>query len=178
MILVFLHGFPGVGKLTVAREMQALTGYPLFHNHLTVDLVTAVFEFGSPPFVALRDHIWLEVLDRAASAEIPGLLFTFVAERTVPEHFAQRAVETVKRHGGEVVFVELACDPAEIGRRVEAPGRREHGKLSSAADLEELMSDGTLFPLDAPRSSRRLRVDTTDTGPGEVAAEIVEFLHA
>ena len=39
MKLVILYGPPGVGKLTVGRELAARTGFKLFHNHLTVDLV-------------------------------------------------------------------------------------------------------------------------------------------
>jgi cytidylate kinase len=51
MELVFIHGPAGSGKLTVARELSRMTGLRLFHNHLTVDAVTAVFDFGSEPFV-------------------------------------------------------------------------------------------------------------------------------
>jgi replication-associated recombination protein RarA len=47
MNLIFLYGPPGVGKLTVAQELAGMTGYKLFHNHLTVDLVYAVFDFGT-----------------------------------------------------------------------------------------------------------------------------------
>ncbi|MBD0327065.1 MAG: AAA family ATPase, partial [Pyrinomonadaceae bacterium] len=49
MKLIFLHGLPGVGKLTVARELAKLTGFKVFHNHLAVDLVESLFEFGSQP---------------------------------------------------------------------------------------------------------------------------------
>lgn len=161
-----------MGKLTVGRELESLTGYPLFHNHLTVDLAAAVFDFGSGPFAALREHIWLEVFDRAASAEIPGLLFTFAAERTVSDNFVRRAVETVECHGGHVVFVELRCDRDELRRRVEEPGRRAHGKLSSADLLDELIGDETIFHLEVPQSSRHIRVDTTGMDPGEAAAAI------
>jgi tRNA uridine 5-carbamoylmethylation protein Kti12 len=54
MQLIFLHGLPGVGKLTVARELAKLTGFNVFHNHLAVDLVESIFAFGSQPFVELR----------------------------------------------------------------------------------------------------------------------------
>ena len=45
MWLVFLHGPPGSGKLTVGRELQSITGFRLFHNHLVVDLLESLFEF-------------------------------------------------------------------------------------------------------------------------------------
>jgi hypothetical protein len=36
MDLVFLYGPPAAGKFTVGRELAAITGFGLFHNHLTL----------------------------------------------------------------------------------------------------------------------------------------------
>ena len=47
------------GKLTIAKELATLTGFSLFHNHLVVDAVAAVFPFGSERFVKLREQFWL-----------------------------------------------------------------------------------------------------------------------
>src|ERR1700744_3598970 len=58
MDLVFIHGPAAAGKLTVGKALAALTGYPLFHNHLIVDAVAAVFPFGSAAFVRLRQDFW------------------------------------------------------------------------------------------------------------------------
>ena len=69
MFIVFIHGPVASGKLTVAKELSKLTGLPIFHNHLCVDLVTSLFEFGSNPFVELREHIWLGAFKEAAIAE-------------------------------------------------------------------------------------------------------------
>ena len=152
MVLLFLHGVPGVGKLTVGGELETLTGFPLFHNHLVVDLVTTMFEFGSPEFVHLREHIWLEAFGQAARAELPGLIFTFSGERTVPDGFVERVVQTVGAAGGEVVFVELTCSEDELRRRVEDPGRRTFGKLASAELLDRLLAEGTVYRVDPPVS--------------------------
>jgi len=177
VILLFVHGLPGVGKLTVAREIEALTGYPVFHNHLTVDLAAAVFGFGTPEFRELREHIWLEVFGRAAAADAPGLVFTFAAERTVDEGFVARAIETVESAGGEVVFVELTCEPETLRKRVEAPDRARFGKLASVELLDELLEDGTLYALDVPPTCRQLSVDTTGVEPAAAAARILRELH-
>jgi cytidylate kinase len=55
--LLFIYGPAAAGKLTIAREVAKLTNFRLFHNHLTVDAVMAVFDFGSESFIELREHI-------------------------------------------------------------------------------------------------------------------------
>ncbi|MDV3459172.1 hypothetical protein RZN05_19400 [Sphingomonas sp. HF-S4] len=47
-----LYGPPAAGKRTIARVIAEL---PLFHNHLVVDAVAAIFPFGAPEFVRLRE---------------------------------------------------------------------------------------------------------------------------
>ena len=46
MFVVFLYGPPASGKHTIGKRLSALLNIPLFHNHLTVDLATTLFEFG------------------------------------------------------------------------------------------------------------------------------------
>ncbi len=172
MRLIFLHGLPGVGKLTVARQLARLTGYRLFHNHLTVDLVESVFEFGSAPFVELRESIWLAVFRAAAGEGLSGLVFTFVFERTVRDDFVGRVVEAVEGRGGEVLFTELRCRRDELERRLPEPSRERFGKLRSAAKLDELMSAGVIYQPTLPRPNFVL--DTTELGPADAAAKIAE----
>lgn len=53
MKLIVLYGPPAAGKYTIAKAVAEKTGYKLFHNHLTVDLLKSVFEFGTPDFFGL-----------------------------------------------------------------------------------------------------------------------------
>jgi hypothetical protein len=173
MKLIFIHGAAAVGKLTVARELAALTGLRLFHNHLTVDLVSAVFEFGSPPFIALREKIWLSVFRAAAGRDV-SLIFTFNPERTVRECFIQDTIAAVESGGGQVVFVELTCTPDELERRIESPSRSDFGKLRSLELYRKLKAAGAFdFPT-LPDSG--LSLDTTEISPKETARLIGESL--
>ncbi len=175
MRLIFLHGLPGVGKLTVARELQRLTGYKLFHNQLSVDLVESVFEFGTQPFVELRETIWLAVFTRAIEEHLPGLIFTFAYDRTVRSDFiadTERAVETV---GGEVCYVELTCSVAELERRLVQPSRREFGKLNSVTRFRELQSAGVFIGPGIPLGG--LVVETTEISAATVAEVIINRLN-
>jgi hypothetical protein len=57
MRVFYLYGPPGVGKLTVGTSLAALTGFRLFHNHLTVNLATAVFPRETEPWRELIRHV-------------------------------------------------------------------------------------------------------------------------
>jgi hypothetical protein len=59
MDLVILHGRAAAGKLTTARALEERLGWPVFHNHLVVDLLTELFPLRSDPFVRLREQMWL-----------------------------------------------------------------------------------------------------------------------
>ena len=174
MRLIFIHGMPGVGKLTVARELAKLTGFRLFHNHLTVDLLLSVFEFGSEQFVELREKIWLDVFSRAAASQLEGLIFTFAFERTVTDGFIKNARHAVESNGGEVVFVKLECSPAELERRLTHPERQAFGKLTSLELFQELRDAGVFKHPAVPEDN--LVVDTTDLPPQAAAARIAAHL--
>lgn len=174
MKLIFLHGLPGVGKLTVARELETLTGFRVFHNHLTVDLVESVFEFGSEPFVELRETIWLAVFSQAAQSKINGLIFTFVFERTVRNTFIGKVRNLIKSNSGEVLFVELKCSPEELDRRIAHPSRQRYGKLTSVERFRELSVAGAFVDPGIPAD--QLQLDTTEISASEAARLIVKRL--
>jgi hypothetical protein len=172
MNLIFLHGAPAVGKLTVARHLAELTGFRLFHNHLTVDLLSAVFDFGSEPFVILREQIWLAVFGEAAQHNV-SLLFTFNPENTVRERFIADTIETVESAGGKVIFVELTCASEELERRIESPSRTQFGKLRSVEQYQELKQAGAFEFAKLPDSGASF--DTTNRNPKETAELIAEY---
>lgn len=172
MKLVFLHGAPAVGKLTVARELARLTGFRLFHNHLTVDLVSSLFSFGSEPFILLREQIWLSAFGEAARQKV-SFIFTFNPERSVRERFIQDAIAVVEAAGGKVIFVELTCDEEELERRIEDASRKEFGKLASVEQYRSLKDAGAFH---FPKLPNGLSLDTTNQLSADSARLISEYV--
>ena len=168
MKLIFLHGAPAVGKLTVARELAVLTGFRLFHNHLTVDLAISLFPFGSEPFIHLREKIWLAAFAEAAQNNV-SVIFTFNPECTVRERFIQDTIDVVEASKGKVVFVEITCAEAEIEDRMGDASRKEFGKLTSVEHYRSLKDAGAFqfarLPVD-------FSLDTT-TQPPSVSAQLI-----
>jgi hypothetical protein len=175
MTLIFIYGLPATGKLTVAVELAAITGYKLFHNHLVVDLLLSVFDFGSSPFVELREDIWLSVFEQACRNRLPGLIFTFAPEATVRPGFIGEVMSTVVREGGKVDFVELVCPLAEVKRRIDSPSRRGYQKLSSVSLFEQLHAHGMFDASHMPEP--RLSIDTSHYTPTQAAMEIMRALN-
>ena len=169
MHLVFLHGPLAVGKLTIARELELITGFRLFHNHLTIDMVTVLFDFGSESFIRLRESIWLNTFEEAAKSGT-SLIFTFQPESTVPTSFPEEVVRVVDRHGGNVVFVELECPEDEIENRVGADSRSEFGKLKSLPEYRLLRDSGVFDYPNMPTPD--IKIDTSLVQPQEAALAI------
>jgi chloramphenicol 3-O-phosphotransferase len=172
MNLVFLHGTAASGKLTTARALEALVGYPVFHNHLVVDALTTVFPFGSEPFVRLREEIWLEVFTAAARSG-RSLTFTFAPENTVEVGFPARARAAVEAAGGRVHFVRLLVSESEQELRIGSQSRRQFHKLTDLTTLRQLRG----YRDDVEQPPVDLEVDTDTSTAEETAARIAERFH-
>ena len=172
MELIFIHGPAAVGKLTVARELSRQSGRAVFHNHLVVDALLAVFEFGSQPFVRLRERMWLDVFKEAAQTGT-SLIFTFAPDATVNPDFISKTVRIVEECDGKVLFVKLTCAEHELENRVGSESRKEFRKLRSVETMRKskLMARDQFPPL--PDSG--LSIDTTDKSPSQSASLIGEF---
>lgn len=153
---VFVHGLAAVGKYTVSVELAKLSGLKLFHNHLVCDALLAVFEFGSPEFIKLRESMWFQVFAAAASRRRGGLIFTFCPESTVRPGFLRDALATVREaSGGTAIIdiVELVADRDTMLARVDTPQRRQFGKLVDAGLYTKLLDDGSIAPLCVPETA-------------------------
>jgi shikimate kinase len=171
MRLVFLYGPPAAGKLTIGRELAALTGYRLFHNHLTVDLARELFDFGSEPFQRLVDDLRLRVFSAAAESDLAGLIFTFVYGGP-DEDFIRQTIGVMEVAGAEVCFVQVVCPPKELLNRVENESRHAYHKLASREQLAALLESRDW--LSAIPFVESFPVDTTRLTPAEATRAIVE----
>lgn len=164
MFVVFIHGPAASGKHTIGALLAARTGLPLFHNHLTVDLATSLFPFGSPGFVKLRAEIWRAAFTESARAA-RSFIFTFHPEATVDPQLIGELCAIVANCGGRVHFVELGCPRRAILERLGNESRARFGKLTDRGLYEEIERSGAFeFP---PLPEALLRIDT-----GQMTAEL------
>ncbi len=188
MHLVVIFGPPAVGKMTVGHELTKLTGYKLFHNHMTVEPVLDIFEFGSPPYGRLVSEFRQRILEEAAGSDLPGLVFTMVwaLELESDRDLMTTYVDLVESRGGRVSFVELYAEQRERLARNTTEFRldRKRSKRDvefsrrNLLDLDErfVMNTGEQPTIAEKVWAGRdfLRIDNTDLGAAEVAARITE----
>lgn len=174
MKILFLYGRPAVGKLTVARELAGRTGGRLFHNHLTVNLVLSLHEFGTPAFVELRERIWLDGFRSALGERLPLLIFTFNPEDSVSQEFIDGLFAEMAAGGAEMIPVELTASERAIEERLASDSRRRDGKTLDLAAYRILREKGVF---ETPRiPAPRLILDTDRMIPSECADRIAALL--
>jgi RNase adaptor protein for sRNA GlmZ degradation len=172
MNLVFIYGAPATGKLTVATELARLTGYKLFHNHLTVDLIEPFFKFGTEEASRLSAKFRLEMFKEAAKAKLPGIIFTYVYVKDSDDEFVEQVISTVKPYGGKVMFVLLNCKKEELTKRVENDSRKNYTKVQEAGKLNELFKK---YDMTSPVPHQEsLIIDNTNLTPKEAANQIIQ----
>ena len=170
MKLLFLHGSPAVGKLTVAKALLQLVPGRLMDNHAAIDLALTIFDFGAPGLWELVHDVRRSAMNAAAEHRVPLLVTTFCyAEPEDREQFGQ--IEAiVQRDGGELLPVFLHCSREEALRRVGNPDRVERRKLTSG---EHLIRDLDRYDLTAVPRPDCLRLDTGVNAADVTAQEIV-----
>jgi shikimate kinase len=170
--LIFLYGPPAVGKYTIGVELAARTEFRLFHNHLTVNLVTAVFERDSEVWLRMLRSVRRDILTEAAQYGV-NLIMTSVFSGTSEHAEAWRTMlEPVHAAGGKVHFVQLTCERDELFRRITRDSRRAMDKLIDPARLTDLLDR---FDMVSPAPfGQHLRLDVTHVAPSESATKIIQ----
>jgi len=173
MRLVFIYGPPGTGKLTVAKELSKLTGYKVFHNHLTIDFVGSLIENETRSFVVLISKYRKELISYAARANVKGVIFTFgYTHRPEDDRFVKELIRLMSRHKVRIHFVKLYCSLEKLRERVRGYDRKMYNKARSVRMLNRILSTYDVFP--DIKYVESLKIDNTRLSPGKTARMIME----
>lgn len=128
MKLVLLFGPQAVGKMTVGQELSKITGLKLFHNHMTIDLVSNFFDYGTEEGKNLVDLYRMEMFKAVAKSDLKGLIFTYTWCFELKEDwdYTQKICDIFKKQGAAIYFVELEANIEERLKRNKTANRLEH----------------------------------------------------
>lgn len=137
MKLLFLYGPPAAGKLTIAEKLSELTGIPLFHNHLSRDLVKDLYGDALREHYDLVDRIRLDVFDYCSKQQT-DLIFTYVYAGEEDDANVKHFIEAIEHNQGEVLFVEIAADREDLIERVNNESRKRYKKLTDPVIMAQI----------------------------------------
>ncbi|AZU62150.1 AAA family ATPase [Neobacillus mesonae] len=136
MKLVLIFGPQAVGKMTVGQELAKITELKLFHNHMTIDLVSHFFNYSSPEGKRLVNLFRQEIFEEVSKSNLYGLIFTFVWMFDLKSDwdYVDKLSHLFESRGGTVYLVELEAEYEERIERNKSSNRLEH--KPSKRDLE------------------------------------------
>ena len=173
MDLIYLHGAPASGKLTIAREIEARIGCGVFHNHLTIELVKPFFTFDTPAFWQMVAKIRLTALETAAEKQARTIIYTSCYSHPTDLPFFEQLEGIVERAGGVIKPVYLSCSVEELERRIANPDRVARGKLRSVSGLRSERARWNWVAVPRPGC---ITIATDARTPAECADEIIACL--
>jgi predicted kinase len=179
--IVYLLGYPGVGKYTVACALAKLNGAVVVDNHVVNHPILVLLRWDAnsdlPPgtldrTAPIRDAV-LSAMEEIAPREISYVLTNVLLDTEEDRAIYDRVRAIADRRRSAFLPVLLTCARDEQLRRVQSEERAARLKVADPRAVERLMDSTRLFVPDGPEL---LRLDTTALDPAEAAARIASSL--
>ncbi len=182
MKLVIVCGPPAAGKMTVGRELGKLTGYKLFHNHMSLELVNQFFDWSTPPFKRLDKLIRFGIFKEVAKSDLSGLIFTIVwaFDQKEDNEYINEIEAIFEAEGAEICFVELKADLTVRLERNKHPDRLKEKESKRNVERSEkgLLLHEKQYRMNSLEDEflekKIYKIDNTDLSAKEVAMKIKE----
>lgn len=182
MNLIIIIGSGAVGKMTVGQELQKITDFRLFHNHM---LTEDVFELFGGMNGALISKLREDVFDEFIKSGFDGLIFTYMMAFDIPSEweYLEYLTKKFEKSGGTVYYVELVADQAERLKRngtenrlKNKPSKRDVALSDNRLKMEDMnyrlvSNEGEI------KHPNYIRIDNTNMSPEEAAKVIKNKLN-
>lgn len=128
MKFIVLFGPPAVGKMTVGHELEKITHLKLFHNHITIELVSPFFSYNTPVGKRLVKLFREEIFKEVAKSDLEGLIFTYQWDFDVKadRDYIENVVKIFRDKKVDIYYVELEADIEERIKRNKTEHRLKH----------------------------------------------------
>lgn len=182
MEFILIFGPQAVGKMTVGQELEKITELKLFHNHMTIELVSPFFSYGTKAGKRLVNLFRQEIFEEVSNSDLKGLIFTYVwaFDQKSDWDYVDKVCKIFELKGGVIYFVELEADFEERLQRNKSPHRLEQKPTKRNIEFSEQELRGTMekYRLNSQdgelKKENYIRINNTNLKPEEVAKIIKE----
>ena len=179
---ILICGPQAVGKMTVGQELEKISGYKLFYNHMTIEIVRKIFDYDKKVFNKMNADIRNLILNEFSKSNEKGIIFTGCLDfdKDLEEELEQ--IKEWTKGYKKLYVVELQTTLEERLHRNKTENRLKYKE--SKRDIEwskqELLKsmEKHKFNSDEGQGEKLfenfLKIDNTNVSPEEVAKMIVE----
>lgn len=182
MKLVIIFGPHAVGKMTVGQELAKLTGLKLFHNHMTIDIVSDLFENLPAERARLTNLFRHEIFDAFSKSDEYGMIFTYMwaFDSKADWDYIDALEKMFAERGAQVYYAELEA-PFDMriernkteNRLLNKPTKRNIEKSEQL--FRRLEEKYRLNSYDGEvKKENYIRINNADMPPEEAARRIKE----
>ncbi|KAK6334264.1 hypothetical protein TWF730_003478 [Orbilia blumenaviensis] len=181
---IFINGYPGTGKLTVAKELQKIMpNSRVFDHHLLIDAARATFNQSDPEYQILRKAFRTTLLDSINTASTDHSPTTWIftecqSNSHIGTSISHEYLAAAKRRSSPFVSIILTCSLEENLKRLSHPSRKTtpRRKLTNREVLKAIRDEEVIHRFGDWIGVRELVVDNSKLEPEEAAVVIKTFL--
>ena len=193
MPIIHLNGFPGTGKLTIARKLVEKlnrdfeeqhpsksanhTRAKLVHNHLLIDPAAAVLERSQPGYnelrTAIRQAVFTTLVDQSSTYETIYVFTDWQSGNAVGSGVCEEYLAMAKARGSQFIPILVSCEEQENVRRIQGVERAISTKLTDSELLLQWRQEVDPPPVYLFRDiEARMELDVSSLSPEQAADAI------
>jgi adenylylsulfate kinase-like enzyme len=180
---VYINGYAGVGKFTIAKSLVPLLPQPtkLVHNHLLIEPVAAIFGRTSSEYQPLRKSVRQLMLSTICnSEELNSSILVFTDQQSSSPLGSSVAMEyhaAALKRKSRFFSIRLQCKEDEHLRRATSEDRLRSAftKLTDESLIKRMRNNEDIYKFSG---DDELTIDVTDLSPNEAAQRISEFVQS
>ena len=180
MKFIIITGPQAVGKMTVGQELEKITNLKLLHNHMTIEILTKIFDYSRDSFRKLNEEFRIQIFEEFAKSEEEGMIFTTTWDFDDEEEWNRiyKYVQIFKENNAQIYIVELEANLEERLKRNKMENRllNKPSKRNLEWSEKDLLKSVKKYRFNSKENEIKeknyLRIDNTNISPDIVAKMI------
>lgn len=182
MKFIIITGPQAVGKMTVGQELVKITNLKLLHNHMTIEVVTKIFDYSKETFRKLNESFRLQIFKEFAKSDQEGLIFTTTWDFDDKEEWQRvyKYINIFREKNAEIYIIELETTLEERLKRNKTENRLMNKASKRNLDWSEkdILKSVQKYRFNSYpeeiKEKNYMRIDNTNLSAEETAKKIKE----
>ena len=181
MKFIIITGPQAVGKMTVGQELVKITNLKLLHNHMTIEVLTKIFDYSRDSFRKLNEEFRMKIFKEFAKSKEEGIIFTTTWDFEDKEEWDRiyKYIQIFKVNNAEIYIVELEANLEERLKRNKMENRllNKPSKRNLEWSEKDLLKSVEKYRFNSKENEIKeenyLRIDNTNLN-ADVVAEMIK----